>query len=161
MKLIQFTQPRGIGKDRKRWALFECLLCGESIVRRVSNGRRQKSCGCIRIKHGLFTNSTPSSKLYYVWGSMLNRCKNPQHTYYGANGIKVCLAWHDFATFKTWAEANGYKEGLYIDRRNGKGNYEPRNCRWVTPAVSAANTRLTRAANGQFAAIEANPSKGR
>lgn len=73
---------------------------------------------------------------------MKRRCENSNmqnYRYYGAKGIRVCEAWHDFATFKAWAETHGYVDGLSIDRIDSDGNYEPDNCRWVT---KSENSRL-------------------
>lgn len=57
----------------------------------------------------------------------------------------MCPEWHDFAVFREWALANGYADGLSIDRfPNNDGNYEPGNCRWATPAQQNRNTRVNR-----------------
>lgn len=37
--------------------------------------------------------------------------------------------------------ANGYKEGLTIDRIDVDGNYEPDNCRWTTHKEQSRNRR--------------------
>lgn len=73
---------------------------------------------------------------------MKRRCENPNmqnYKYYGAKGVRVCDAWHDFPTFKAWAESHGYVDGLSIDRIDSDGNYEPDNCRWIT---KSENSRL-------------------
>lgn len=37
--------------------------------------------------------------------------------------------------------ANGFREGLQIDRRDNDGHYAPENCRWVRQPVNLRNTR--------------------
>lgn len=74
-------------------------------------------------------------KLYFVWKTMRQRCFNKkQHDYkwYGALGISVCQEWDNPVNFIEWAKANGYKEGLTLDRIDYNKNYEPSNCRWIT-----------------------------
>lgn len=76
------------------------------------------------------------NKLYAVWNAMKQRCNNPKNArweHYGKRGIRVCEDWKSsFNLFREWALANGYKEGLTLDRINNDGNYEPANCRWTT-----------------------------
>ena len=76
---------------------------------------------------------------------MKGRCNRPTATsykYYGGRGISVCEEWeNDFAAFRDWALANGYQEGLSIDRIDVNGNYCPGNCRWITMAEQQRNKR--------------------
>jgi hypothetical protein len=83
------------------------------------------------------------NKIRLVWKSFNRRCYNKldnAYSRYGERGITVCNEWkNDFKTFYDWAISNGWNEGLYIDRINNDGNYEPINCRFVSSAESAQN----------------------
>ena len=81
------------------------------------------------------------TRLYRVWQEMKNRCNNPNskcYKNYGQKNIKVCEEWeNNYSTFYKWAMENGYdekaKRGVYtLDRINVNGNYEPKNCRFLT-----------------------------
>jgi len=96
------------------------------------------------------THGESKSRLHGVWSGMKQRCNNPkttEYSAYGGRGISVCEAWERYEPFKEWATTYGYRCGLQIDRKDNDGNYEPNNCRWVTPVINMHNMQLIRADN--------------
>src|SRR5699024_7354378 len=86
-------------------------------------------------------------KIYAVWRDMKQRCLNPnnqQFDNYGGRGIEIYEDWMVAKHFIEWAKNNGYKDGLSIDRIDVNGNYEPRNCRWVSMSVQRNNKGTNR-----------------
>ena len=139
---------REAGRENgRRMAIFKCPYCGKEVKRWYYNGIRQKSCGCWR---GRPTHHQSGTRLYRIWANIRQRCLNPNipdYQYYGAKGIKVCDEWkNSFESFMAWALQNGYADGLTIDRIDSSGDYEPKNCRWITQSenVSRANRERSR-----------------
>lgn len=101
-----------------------------------------KSCGCYRrelhMTHGMY-----HTRLRGVWAGMIQRCNYDKHIdnkWYKQNGITVCDEWRNsFQAFHDWAVANGYKDGLSIDRIDNAKGYNPDNCRFATPKEQACN----------------------
>jgi hypothetical protein len=130
-----------------RKVLCRCDCGTEKLVGvwELSNGVT-KSCGCLvveQIKTLCLSHGGEGTPIYNVWHSMKSRCQTPSagaYKRYGARGITVCKEWTDsFVKFRNWAKDAGYGEGLQLDRINNDGNYEPTNCRFVSPIVNANN----------------------
>lgn len=148
MKLVRrLDQFRTFASGRTRLGEFECPVCLSLVVRNISNGPRQTSCGCMarrgvfnpRFRHGLSKHP-----LYGVWSGVWTRCTNPKRRdfcRYGGRGIKVCEAWRDFAEFAQWCQANGWQPGLTLDRIDNDGDYTPYNCRFVTNQINSQHSR--------------------
>lgn len=143
---------RVAGRGRK-W-LFRCE-CGGVIMRfpfQVTSGNTS-SCGCIRKemlimrnKESLSTHRMTGTTEHTIWAKMIQRCRNPNDKNfpsYGGRGIKVCDRWNDPVTgFQEFFNDMGMRpKGAQIDRTNNNGNYEPSNCRWVTPKQNSRNRR--------------------
>ncbi len=126
-----------------------CGVCGKEFMDHPSNKRRfcSRRCGVLGKKpksHGM-----SKTRLHNIWCGMKNRCnstKGERFAYYKALGIAVCEAWTAFEPFKNWALANGYAEGLEIDRKDNTKGYSPDNCRWATRNEQMANQGKRRAA---------------
>lgn len=91
------------------------------------------------------TDCPENRKLYGIRLKMIERCTDPsadRYKDYGGRGISICDEWlKDFDEFADWAKANGYSDGLSIDRIDNDGNYEPSNCRWITKREQNRNKR--------------------
>lgn len=133
------------GTNSSRKVVWRCQCDCGSIAERTAGDLvtgNSVSCGCYlkeRItKHGGWKRAS-----YNTWRAMLRRCNNPNdkdYPRYGAVGVTVCAAWHDYATF---AADMGEPVGAEtLDRIDPYGNYEPKNCRWASLPSQARNTRL-------------------
>jgi len=95
--------------------------------------------------HGMSGNRHP---LYPIWKSMKQRCLNPKNCRYpdyGGRGITVCSEWiQSFPSFYNWCIANGWRQGLHLDRADNNGGYSPDNCHFVTPIQNCHNSRPRR-----------------
>jgi hypothetical protein len=85
--------------------------------------------------HGHCTKNA-RTKLYDAWANMMQRTRGTgsarNRKWYFDKGIRTCTEWWKFEGFRDWAMANGWREGMSLDRKNSRGNYEPDNCEWIT-----------------------------
>ena len=128
------------------------MVCASDLV----HGRTQ-SCGCLHDeatgnrarKH---SGALPGrrERLYTIWCAMKQRCyynKSQSRKNYSMKGITVCDEWlHDYAAFRDWSYANGYREQekctkradvLSIDRIDPRKGYSPDNCQWISFSKNA------------------------
>lgn len=128
--------------------------CGKEKIVKGQDLKRgaTRSCGCLRdetVKNQaqMYPADVRIKRLRHIWHGMLRRCNDPNHNcyhHYGGRGISVCDEWNDYVSFARWSLKNGYDDNLSIDRINNDGNYEPSNCRWVTPREQLYNKRTNR-----------------
>lgn len=147
--------PSVVDSNGIKRTVWECKCeCGTITTARTANllNGSHISCGCYRAEFGIpkFVHGDSATKLYGVWAAMKSRCSaksGHSFIYYASRGISVCNGWSEsFTAFKEWAVANGYREGLEIDRIDTDGNYCPENCRFVTHWENCQNRRPRHAA---------------
>ena len=136
--------------------MYSCSCsCGNTKDVASSNLKsgKIKSCGCIKREmlvaknKSNATHNMTNTKLFKVWDSIkkrasINRKSSFNNKNYGGRGIVLCEEWDSsFENFYSWSIANGYREGLQIDRIDNDSGYRPDNCRWVTSFKNNMNKR--------------------
>lgn len=74
------------------------------------------------------------------WQKIIKRCEVPtddHYRYYGARGVTVCAAWHDFDVFSAWAFGAGWVPGSRLVRRDTSGPFAPENCTIEAATIQA------------------------
>jgi len=153
-KFGRFTAIETAGKTKNGQYKWSCECdCGETVVVQGGNltSGASRSCGCLQRELTSKRSKTHGLRhhpLYMVHHMIKARCynkRNKDYKHYGARGIEMCPEWkEDFQTFYDWAMANGYEEGLTVDRVNNDGPYEPSNCQLIGQAAQKRNTRRSR-----------------
>lgn len=112
--------------------------CGveKAVISTNLVGGKVVSCGCSRVTHNL--SLTPE---YHVWYSMIDRCTNVKHRFYGrygGRGICVDPQWLNLDKFiLDMGERPSDKHQL--DRINNDAGYSKGNCRWVLSVTNSRN----------------------
>lgn len=149
-------------KFRQRRYLCKCE-CGKEQIILSANLRSPINCfrcwDCTKkvlaiksTKHGLY--DTP---IHNSWCAMKQRCLNSNddaYHHYGGRGIKVCERWLIFENFVK--DMGLPPKGYQLDRINPDGNYEPSNCRWVTPQENNNNRRNSKKYRGEYVYVRKN-----
>ena len=142
LEILDLRRTKIKGRHRT-FAKCKCD-CGSIKEIRLDTLGKVKSCGCLNLEPKHITHGETGTRLYQLWASMKDRCKNPNgkgYHHYGGRGITYCEEWEEYIPFRDWALSVGYEEGLELDRIDNNGNYEPSNCRWTTRKEQCLNTR--------------------
>lgn len=138
--LDSYVQVRCKGGTKTKW-LCRCD-CGKQqyVYRDQILKRTSMYCSSCR------PSGIRNQKLYHVYYGIKQRCynkNNPKYYCYGNVGITMCEQWlSNYNTFKTWAIANGYKQGLTIDRIDPTKNYSPQNCHWISRSQNSIKANI-------------------
>lgn len=149
LKVLNFE---GVNKNQKATWLCKCD-CGNTktiIAGNLKNGK-SISCGCVQkdiLRNNRKTHGKSNTSLYKLFSGIKRRCLNKNDSNfnnYGGRGIEICEEWlNDYDSFYSWANENGYKEGLSIERIDNDKGYNPNNCKWIEMSEQSKNRRCNK-----------------
>lgn len=136
-------------RDRSR-QLFYLFRCDCGVEKEIGITAVRKgavvSCGCYgkeMRKLAMTTHNMTQTPTYFSWGSMIQRCTNPNnlsYSRYGGRGITVCEEWKTFEKF--FEDMGECPEGHSIERKDVNAGYNKENCVWADATEQARNQRL-------------------
>ena len=150
--LVVLERVRGWRNEFRHKCLCDCGNHTLVPVAYLTSGRAHRCRDCGRksgaksiVTHGegAKRNQTPE---YKTWAGMKRRCEIPSdigYHRYGGRGIKVCERWQDYSNFLADMGRKPTPKHT-IEREDGNGAYEPRNCSWADRTAQARNTRSNR-----------------
>jgi hypothetical protein len=137
MRVNKLTLLKKVSIAGRRGVFWMCVCDCGSITTKYGGYIRNRSavsCGCAmaasKRKHGM-----SKSPEYKAWDNARSRCyrqKDPKYPLYGGRGISMCEEWRNsFEAF--YADMGPRPTSKHsLDRVDGNGHYEPKNCRWAT-----------------------------
>jgi hypothetical protein len=159
-KILELLPERS--KDNHKVYKAECIVCGQIVYRQLRHLANTTDCHHNRLG-GIYLQKAVSLEnphLRHIFKGMKYRCYDTSckdYRWYGAKGIKICDEWlSNPKSFEIWSLANGYSDGLTIDRFDSEKDYSPDNCQWIT---QADNTR--RAGKVNWITVEKLTKTGR
>jgi len=138
---------------RKNYTTIQCKTCGCDIsvwIYTLSSKKGHNgNCRDCASKAAAIARTEIDRDSIFLRKQLRNiksRCSGKYAHYksYLEKGISLCDEWsNNPLVFVEWAKANGWKQGLTIDRIDNNGNYEPSNCRFITMKEQGFNKRNT------------------
>ena len=145
----KLTALRISDQKRKGSVLWDCICdCGNRVLRKGTALRRSVKRGFIPECGIEGAHTYGGTQLHRAYWNMVNRCNcssSSRYSEYGGRGITVCSEWMEgYPAFEAWALANGFADGLSLERVRVNEGYSPDNCKWIPLPAQAYNKQNTR-----------------